>query len=259
MSKINEIQMRLGELNGGEFQNLMDAYFAKEIKGELYPIGSVLANNNTKTGTPDTLIKSENRMYVYIEYTVQKSNVVSKFKEDIQKCLDENKTGISNGRIEKIICCCNTRLSTGEIEEIILEGSNNGVSVDVVSLDAIAYKLIEYPLIMKDFLGISIDTQQILDIDDFIRFNDSAKFATPLDIDIFGRDKEIEDIIRTINEKQITVLSGTPGVGKTRLSVESVRRFITNHTEYKVKCLRNNGQNLYEDLNLYFNEPVTTY
>ncbi|MEK4589800.1 MULTISPECIES: hypothetical protein [unclassified Bacillus (in: firmicutes)] len=255
MSKINEIQMRLGELNGGEFQNLMDAYFAKEIKGELYPIGSVLANNNTKTGTPDTLIKSENRMYVYIEYTVQKSNVVSKFKEDIQKCLDENKTGISNGRIEKIICCCNTRLSTGEIEEIILEGSNNGVSVDVVSLDAIAYKLIEYPLIMKDFLGISIDTQQILDIDDFIRFNDSAKFATPLDIDIFGRDKEIEDIIRTINEKQITVLSGTPGVGKTRLSVESVRRFITNHTEYKVKCLRNNGQNLYEDLNLYFNEP----
>ncbi|TKI98288.1 hypothetical protein FC695_24405, partial [Bacillus cereus] len=76
MSKINEIQMRLGELNGGEFQNLMDAYFAKEIKGELYPIGSVLANNNTKTGTPDTLIKSENRMYVYIEYTVQKSNVV---------------------------------------------------------------------------------------------------------------------------------------------------------------------------------------
>ncbi|HDR8318066.1 TPA: hypothetical protein QC150_005617, partial [Bacillus cereus] len=57
MSKINEIQNKLGELNGGEFQKLMDAYFAKEYKGEIYPIGSVLENNNTKTGTPDTLIK----------------------------------------------------------------------------------------------------------------------------------------------------------------------------------------------------------
>ncbi|HDR8418649.1 TPA: hypothetical protein QC443_005630, partial [Bacillus cereus] len=47
MSKINEIQNKLGELNGGEFQKLMDAYFAKEYKGEIYPIGSVLENNNT--------------------------------------------------------------------------------------------------------------------------------------------------------------------------------------------------------------------
>lgn len=255
MSKINEIQNKLGELNGGQFQKLMDAYFAKEYKGELYPIGSVLENNNTKTGTPDTLIKPHEEKYVFIEYTVQKNKIVSKFKDDIQKCLDNDKTGIPNVQIGKIICCCNTRLGSQDIEEIISEGRIKGINIEVVSLDSLAYKLINYPVIINDFLGVSIDTQQILDLEDFIKFNDSGKLATPLDIDIFGRDEEITNIIKSINENQITVLSGLPGVGKTRLSLESIREFRVKHTEYELKCLRNNGQNLYDDLNLYFNKP----
>ncbi|MCM2534764.1 hypothetical protein NDK43_23520 [Neobacillus pocheonensis] len=255
MSKINEIQNKLGELNGGEFQKLMDAYFAKEYKGNLYPIGSVLENNNTKTGTPDTLIKPNEGKYVYIEYTVQKNNIVSKFKDDIQKCLDKDKTGIPNEQIGKIICCCHTRLGSGEIEELTSEGRIKGVNVEVVSLDALAYKLINYPLIINDFLGISIDTQQILDLEDFIKFNDSGKLATPLDIDIFGRKEEITDIIKSIDENQITVLSGLPGIGKTRLSLESIREFRIKHNDYELRCLRNNGQNIYDDLNLYFNKP----
>ncbi|MEH7419890.1 MULTISPECIES: hypothetical protein [Bacillus cereus group] len=255
MSKINEIQNKLGELNGGEFQKLMDAYFAKEYRGEVYPIGSVLENNNTKTGTPDTLIKPNNKKYVYIEYTVQKNRIVSKFKDDIQKCLDENKTGIENEQIDKIICCCNTRLESREIEELISEGRRNDVNIEVVSLDTLAYKLINYPFIINDFLGISIDTQQILDLEDFIKLNDSGKLATPLDMDIFGREEEIADIIKSIDENQITVLSGLPGIGKTRISLESIREFKEKHNEYELKCLRNNGQNIYDDLNSYFNRP----
>ncbi|MEG7967369.1 ATP-binding protein [Bacillus cereus group sp. Sample30] len=254
MSKINEIQMRLGELNGGEFQKLMDAYFSKEYKGTLYPIGSVVENNNTKTGTPDTLIKSIDEKYVYIEYTVQKNGIISKFKDDIFKCLDENKTGIQKHLIGKIICCCNSRLGTSEIEELISIGRDNDIVIEVISLDSIAYKLINTPLIIKDFLGISIDTQQILEMDDFIKFNDSAKLATPLNIELFGRENEVNEIVEALKEKQVVIISGLPGVGKTRLSLEVMRMFENNNKEYKIKCLRNNGQNLYDDLNTYFNE-----
>lgn len=255
MSKINEIQNKLGELNGGEFQKLMDAYFSKKYQGTLYPIGSVLANNNTKTGTPDTLILPKNEKYIFIEYTVQKSNIVSKFKDDISKCLDEEKTGIPKDLIGKIICCCNSRLGTNEIEELISIGRENDITIEVITLDSVAYELIETPVIIKDFLGISIDTQQILEVEDFIRFNDSAKLATPLNVDIFGRDEEIGNILRTINEEQIIVISGLPGVGKTRLTLEVMKRFKEEHSDYKLKCLRNNGQNLFDDLNLYFSEP----
>jgi hypothetical protein len=254
MSKINEIQMKLGELNGGEFQKLMDEYFSKEYKETLYSIGSVLENNNTKTGTPDTLIKLLSDKYVYIEYTVQKNNVVSKFKDDISKCFDEEKTGIKKNLIGKIICCCNTRLATSEIEELVSIGRTNKIVVEVISLDSIAYKLIKFPFLIKDSLGISIDTQQILEIEDFIKINDSAKLATPLNIDIFGREDEIESILKVMNEEQIILISGLPGVGKTRLSIEIMKLFKEQHSEYKMKCLRNNGQNIYDDLNLYFSE-----
>ncbi|HDR4425269.1 hypothetical protein [Bacillus thuringiensis] len=254
MRKINEIQMKLGELNGGEFQKLMDVYFSKEYKGNLYPIGSVLENNNTKTGTPDTLIKPTGKKYVYIEYTVQKKNIVSKFKDDISKCFDEEKTGIPKNLIGKIICCCNTRLGTSEIEELVSIGRNNDIVVEVISIDSIAYKLMEFPFLIKDFLGISIDTQQILEIEDFVSINDSAKLATPLNVDIFGREEEIENILKTMDEEQIILISGLPGVGKTRLALEVMKRFKEQHNEYKLKCLRNNGQNIYDDLNLYFSQ-----
>ncbi|HDR8518070.1 TPA: hypothetical protein QC443_005913, partial [Bacillus cereus] len=112
-----------------------------------------------------------------------------------------------------------------------------------------------YPFIIKDFLGISIDTQQILDLEDFIKLNDSGKLATPLDMGIFGREEEITDIIKSIDENQITVLSGLPGIGKTRISLESIRGFREKRNEYELKCLRNNGQNIFDDLNLYFNRP----
>lgn len=254
MSKINEIQMKLGELSGGEFQKLMDEYFSKEYKGTVYPIGSALENNNTKTGTPDTLIKPLSEKYVYIEYTVQKNKVVSKFKDDISKCFDVKKTGIKKNLIGKIICCCNTRLATSEIEELVSIGRKNKIVVEVVSLDTIAYKLIKFPFLIKDSLGISIDTQQILEIEDFVKINDSAKLATPLNIDIFGREGEIESILKLMNEEQIVLISGLPGVGKTRLSIEIMKLFKEQHSEYKLKCLRNNGQNIYDDLNLYFSE-----
>lgn len=255
MSKINMIQNKLVGLNGGEFQKLMDAYFSKKYKGTLYTIGSVMGNNNTKTGTPDTLIKPNIGNYIFIEYTVQKNNIVSKFKDDIFKCLDEEKTGISKKLIEKIICCCNSRLDTNEIEELISIGRENDVEIEVISLDSIAYKLLEYPFLIKNFFGISIDTQQILELEDFISINDSAKLATPLNIEIFGRKEEIDNIVSSLGKEQIIMITGSPGVGKTRLALEVMERFKQINTEYKLKCLRNNGQNIYDDLNLYFSEP----
>lgn len=254
MTKINEIQKKLNELNGGEFQKLMDVYFSKKFSGQLFPIGSVIENNNTKTGTPDTLIRTDEGKYVFVEYTVQKGGILNKFKDDIKKCLDIKKTNIAPEKIKKIICCFNTRLSTSEIEELSKIGESINIEIDIVSIDSIGFKLSEYPNICKEFLGISIDTQQILDMEDFIRLSDSAKLATPLDIDIYGRDEEVREIVESLREKQVTILSGAPGVGKTRLSLECLSEYVKKNPDYKVKCLRNNGQNLYNDLNLYFGE-----
>lgn len=255
MSKINEIQNKINELNGGEFQKMMDIYFSKTIDGEVYSIGSVIGNNNTKTGTPDTLIRTPENKYIFIEYTVQKSNLYKKFEDDLDKCLDETKTNISLNDIEKIICCCTGRLSTEEINKLSSKVGHYNIRLELLTIDTISFKVYEFPSIVSDFLNITLDTEQILDIDDFIKVYNRSKLATTLNTTLYARDSEIDLIIDSINRNQVTILSGKPGVGKTRLALECVKRFKETNLEYEIKCLRNNGQNLYNDLKLHFNSP----
>ncbi|MED3386129.1 hypothetical protein [Bacillus subtilis] len=253
MSKINEIQNKINELNGGEFQKMMDIYFSKTIDGEVYSIGSVIGNNNTKTGTPDTLIRTPENKYIFIEYTVQKGNIYKKFEDDLDKCLDETKTNISLNDIEKIICCCTGRLSTEEISKLASKVGNYNIRLELLTIDTISFKVYEFPSIVSDFLNITLDTEQILDIDDFVKVYNRSKLAATLNTTLYARDSEIDLLIDSINRNQVTILSGKPGVGKTRLALECVKRFKETNLEYEIKCLRNNGQNLYKDLKLHFN------
>lgn len=255
MSKLNEIQNKIHELNGGEFQKMMDVYFSKIINGEVYSIGSVIGNNNTKTGTPDTLIKTVENKYIFIEYTVQKSNLYKKFEDDLEKCLDKSKTNIPINEIEKIICCCTGRLSTEEISKLTTKVSSYNIRLELLTIDSISFKIFDFPSIASDFLNITLDTEQILDIDDFVKAYNRGKLATTLNTALYARESEIDLIIESINRSQITILSGKPGVGKTRLALECLRRYKENNLEYEIKCLRNNGQNLYSDLKLHFSNP----
>ncbi|MGD1717496.1 hypothetical protein [Dapis sp. BLCC M172] len=70
--------------------------------------------NKTRPGTPDTLIILENGKYILAEYTTQQEDICGKFKEDLDKCFDEEKTGIPITEIEKIILCHNSNLNTKE-------------------------------------------------------------------------------------------------------------------------------------------------
>lgn len=252
MTKINEIQNKILELNGGEFQKMMDVYFSKTINGEVYSIGSVIGNNNTKTGTPDTLIRTSESEYIFIEYTVQKSGLFKKFEDDLEKCLDESKTNIPLNEIEKIICCCTGRLSTEEISKLNAKVSDYNIRLELLTIDAISFKIFDFPSIASDFLNITLDTEQILDIDDFVKVYNRGRLATTLDTNLYARDSEIELVMESLNRNQITVLSGKPGIGKTRLALECVRKFKETNLEYGIKCLRNNGQNLYTDLKFHF-------
>lgn len=255
MAKINEIQNKILELNGGEFQKMMDVYFSKTIDGEVYSIGSVIGNNNTKTGTPDTLIRTSENEYIFVEYTVQKSGLFKKFEDDLEKCLDESKTNIPLNEIEKIICCCTGRLSTEEISKLNAKVSDYNIRLELLTIDAISFKIFDFPSIASDFLNITLDTEQILDIDDFVKVYNRSRLATTLDTNLYARDSEIELIMESLNRNQITVLSGKPGIGKTRLALECVKKFKETKHEYEIKCLRNNGQNLYTDLKFHFSAP----
>ena len=71
----------------------------------IFALGSQAGTNKTTPGTPDTYFPDNNGKYIFVEYTVQQDSIFNKLSDDIDKCLDEEKTHIRISSISEIICC----------------------------------------------------------------------------------------------------------------------------------------------------------
>ena len=255
MAKINQIQNALKELDGAIFQKLSDSYLLRKGYNQINPIGSVIGKNKTKTGTPDTLIPIENGKYIFVEYTTLEKGVFAKFSDDIQKCLDESKTGISIDKIQEIVLCFNTELGTKEIEDLRLLCEKSGVNLNQFGNGSISYDLLEkYPSIAKDYLGVEVDTGQIVPLDKFIKLYGSSKLATTLQTSFHFREKEREQLNSLLQNDDLVMVSGKSGSGKTRIAIECFRDFIKNNESYQGFCIFNQGIDLFEDIKSYFSD-----
>ncbi|MEH1989876.1 hypothetical protein [Nostoc sp.] len=256
MSKINQIQNELREQSGEKFQKIADAYLHKKGYEQINPLGSVIGADKVRTGTPDTLVVLPNGKYVFAEYTTEKKGVAQKFKKDLEKCFDEAKTGISVEKIQEIVLCHTSMLSSDEIALLREECQNRGVNLNIFGIGPISYDLYQkYPGIARDFLGVEVDTGQIVDIDEFVKAYDK-KAATPLNTTFHFREEELEQVSQGLNNSNLVIVSGKAGTGKSRLALECCNQFLASHSEYQVRCIFIRGAaDIFEDLRVYFSEP----
>lgn len=255
MSKINQIQNALKELEGGAFQKLADSYLLKKGYDEINPIGSVDGNNKVRKGTPDTLIPNKNGKYTFVEYTTVETNLCKKFKGDIEKCFDESKTGIKVSDIDEVVVCYNSQLSTNEINELQQICKNNNINFNQYGLGTIAYDLLEkFPGIAKDYLGIEVDTGQIVDLQAFIKLYEKNKLATTLQTQFYFREQEKKVLLNELKQNELIIVSGSPGIGKSRLAIECYENFLLKYPKYKGYSIFNQGVDLFDDLKAYFSD-----
>jgi len=254
MLKINEIEKALCEIEGGVFQRLCDDILSK--KGyKINSQGTAKGSSKVKTGTPDTIIELESKKYIFVEYTTQKTGVTRKFKDDLKKCLEIEKTGIELKKIEKIFLYHTSKLETSKIEDLNNFCKEQGVILEQWGLSEISYELKnEYPMICKEYLGIEIDTNQILEKEDFIKEYEKNKWATPLRTNFKYRELDMRKALRELETKDILILKGKAGLGKTRLALEILDEFIKKNKNYQSFCILNKSQSIYDDLNLYLKE-----
>lgn len=253
MSKVIQIQRALSELSGGEFQKLADAYLMELGYGRINSIGSVVAANKVRIGTPDTLIVSRDGSYVFAEYTTQQRGLLAKIKDDLAKCFDERKTGVPVDRISRVVYCFTGTLNAGEVHEVTELCSQQNVELDLFGIDAIAFDCYrKYPGLACDFLGVTIDTGQIVSPDQFVAYYNSGKLSTRLDLDFHFREQELPQVLGAMENNMLTVLSGRSGVGKSRLALEACERFSKAHPEYQLYCVFGRGIDLWEDLRVRF-------
>ena len=250
MSKINVIQNAIKELEGGSFQKLFDAYLYKKYKfTNIQTLGVQEGTNKTTKGTPDSFVVDEDEKYILIMYGTVETDTFSKMKKDILSCFNTDKLQIEEEQIAKIICACSsTNIHVEQMEE--LRNMIPGIEIDIIGLSTISHDLlVNYPFLASEYLNISVDTQQIFTREEFIKVYDKNGMNAPLGMKFCYRDKEKEELYSAINNSNITLVTGSSGIGKTRLVLEVCKRF--EDEGWDVLCVKNNGEVLYNDMKYY--------
>lgn len=249
MPKITDIKRRILELAPAPFQEFCDTLISKQGYGKVHGYGMESGTGNTTIGNPDTYFRKENGKYVFVAYTIQKTSIFSKLREDIDKCLDTSKTGLKTEDIEEIICChISSNLSAGDDKALHDLCEAQGIVLTIWGIDELANQVHNrYRSLAKDYLGLNIDTNQILSVDDFVAQYDANGMAAPLNTVFQYRENEKEKIISALDKEPIVVVTGRAGVGKTRLVLEVIRD-VALTKGYKLLCVKNNNLGLYDDL-----------
>lgn len=256
MSRINALQNELRQLSDDAFQKLAEAYLFLRGFDSITPLGAVIGADKVRRGTPDAVIAIPGGKFIFAEFTTQQSQLCHKLKGDLEKCLNETKTGVPITSVEAIVVCHTGVLSAGEQHELRELCRQHGVDfyefgVARICLD-ICYK---YPELGREYLNVQVDTGQIVSLEEFVYMYDRNPLATPLDIRFHFREDEIGRVVQEMQHGSLVVLSGRPGVGKSRLALECALRFRSKFPEYTIKCVFNRGPDLFEDLRLSLSRP----
>ncbi len=256
MSKLTDIEQKIDQMEGGAFQEFCDVYLSKLGYANCQALGKKEGTRKTTKGIPDTFFKTEDGRYIFAMYTAQKGNIVSKAEKDIYDCLDENKTGIKIVDISEILYCHTTStMEAGEEKHLTDICKKHGVALKFFGINKISLDLyFHYHKIAFDLLGIQLDTNQVFSLSDFITSYNANPMAAPIDSNFLYRENEQKAIKTAIELKDVIILSGSAGVGKTRLAVHYARGFSDAH-QGKLYCIHSNGQLVYDDLRDILSSP----
>lgn len=238
MERLYAIQQAILQLDGAAFQNLADSYINLKynIIG-LSCIGSQIGSRQTIKGTPDSLCILKDGSIMFVESTKQKTGLIDKLKDDIKKCIDNKGANSIDSKQLKITLVFSQRLDEPELLELKSYCESNGIQYELIGLDTLAYDILtKYAVLASEFLGIPMTSNQIVPLDHYVQLysHKANNIATPLDTQFFGREEDLKKITERLESSDLVILTGQPGVGKTRLAIEAVREYKKTHNEYSL-------------------------
>lgn len=259
MSKFIQVKNKIATLEQGRFQTLCNEFLKQEYKNDLQSPGSVDHNEKTRKGRPDAFLHSNTNRYILCEYTTQDETksiqFAAKLKKDLADCLDFTALGIPQESVELIVLCCNSSVPIildKELHDLV----PNGISLRIIGIETLStYFSREGRVFARDYLDIAYDTGQILSKDDFLKRYGKKDLATPLNNQLFGREKELPALIEAISNSQLIVLSGPAGAGKTRIVMEAIDLFILDNRDFVPYYVFDKTGSIADDLLTYLVSP----
>ena len=248
MSNLIDIQQKLKNIPGDQFELLCDAYLACKGYKKPYPYGMSFGTPKTCIGNPDTYFKTRKGKYILAMYTAQDKGFYKKAIKDIDKCLNRKLVDIPKKDISEIIYCHNnTRVSVGDDHKLHEYCKAKRVKLTIIGPGEIASDIyVHYPTLARDFLHLKMDTDQIHTIQDFIKQHDKLAINSPLDTNFMFRESELNEANISLKTNNVLIISGPAGIGKTRFALEVCRHY--EKKKYTTLCVKSNQLEIFEDL-----------
>lgn len=257
MTRLQSIESALSQIDGAVFQNLGDSFLA--LRNSNYSAfsrtGSQSGKQKTVKGTPDTFFLLPSGKYIFIEYSTNITKGLPKLQNDVKKCVDTTKTGIQLNQIAEIILCVNFNLTAAEVQTLKDLLVNTRIGLTVYTLDSLAIELhLHHHDLTHEYLGLPLDTGQIVSIERFIaEYNRASKgISTPLKNTFLHREQELEELREAISQDDFIILTGAPGIGKTKLALEGIKNFLSENLSFGAYCVSYKHYTLLDDLYQYF-------
>ena len=237
---------KIGKLEGGRFQNMCNQIL-DEMGYRIHTLGSHDESDKTTPGTPDTFFLKDD-CYTLVEYTTQVNGIFQKIKDDVVKCINKIRDcKIEKGKIIEFYTSSNLKIEQfKELNDLCL---SDNIMLEIYNIDMIANLLRkEYPLIAKEYLGIAVDTLQVLSPKEYMKEYNMKKSSVKISGKLLYREDEKKEILQNIADNDITLISGKSGCGKTHLILDIMINDKSRLNDYMILCIKNKNQNLFEDL-----------
>lgn len=248
MSRINQIQEGLRQIEGGRFQTLANQYLCRRYSlGSCVHYGSNFGTDKTTTGVPD-MYAIEDGKFFFGAFTCATSDIKQKLLADAHDCLDESKTHIDSSLIDRIVLCHTTpRLDPA----IAAEVQHVDPRIEIIGPEAIAEDLDKkYASLAFLTLGIPLGKGSFISPKAFADRNSQGRFTTDQSKPLLYRDDDISNIVESINQSKAVLIHGRSGCGKTKIALEACVRF-SEETHWDFLVLDSKySDNIDEDIEL---------
>ena len=252
MERIYAIEQGLLQLDGATLQNLVDSFMELEYNPiALSSIGVQVGARQTTKGTPDTAYMLEDGTLYYCETTKQKEDLLAKLVADVSKCIALNASLLVKPASLNVSLFFLGKLKVSEMMQLKKYCDDNSVTPQIIGIDILKNKIcFKYPGLAKEYLGIPISSGQFISLPSFVKnySTKTNKIATPIDNLFIGREKELVDITSKLESNNLLVISGQPGVGKTRLAVEAMKEYKKRYKKCHLYAFSENGLPISSDL-----------
>ena len=249
MGRFELIRSNIETLDGGTFQALATRYVSHKYHLESqHLLGIRPGSTKPAQGTPDTFYYSHReRGLIYLEsgHISGRDKASRKILEDIIKCLADERSHLPEGELKRIVICYSeSRLHPEELSELRAIDSR----IELISADEIAHACASScPWLASEYLNVPPLSGALMDIEAFLRRNERIATTTSLDQTFIGRDDELANLLVSLSENRLVIISGPSGVGKTRLALEgAIVRFRENDSN--VIVVGSTRTNIYEEL-----------